>query len=204
MPARSDPRLDAYIRQAAPFAQPVLRHLRALLRRECPAAVETIKWGMPHFEYGGAILCGMAAFKAHCAFWFWHHGMGKVIGSPAAGHAEGMGHFGRITGVADLPKAGVLRRYLRAAMGLADAGVPARSPQRGKRPEAKVPEDLAAALRQDANAARVFRKLSPSHRRDYIAWIEDAKRLETRARRVATTREWLAAGKARNWKYAAG
>jgi uncharacterized protein YdeI (YjbR/CyaY-like superfamily) len=42
---------------------------------------------------------------------------------------------------------------------------------------------------------------APSHRREYIEWIVEAKREETRAKRVAQAIEWLREGKSRNWKY---
>jgi uncharacterized protein YdeI (YjbR/CyaY-like superfamily) len=66
-----------------------------------------------------------------------------------------------------------------------------------------VPPDLAAALKlkKNAKAAAAFQALSPSHRREYVEWIAEAKRDETRARRVATTVAWLTEGKSRNWKY---
>lgn len=201
MKSLADPRVDAYLGKTAPFARPILSHLRRLVRQECPEAVETLKWGMPHFVYRGSILCGMAAFKAHGAFWFWHRGMKQVLGGGRRGAAGGMGHFGRITRRADLPADATMRRYLRAAVELADHGVPARSRPRARRADPKVPADLAVALKDHLQAAAVFQNFSPSHRRAYVDWIEDAKRPETRSRRLATTLEWLAAGKAHNWKY---
>lgn len=202
MKSLADPRVDAYIGKAAPFARPILSHLRRLVRQECPEAAETLKWGMPHFVYRGSILCGMAAFKAHGAFWFWHRGMKKVLGGQRRGAEAGMGQFGRITCRADLPADATLRRYIQAAVDLADCGVPAKSRSSARRAEPHVPADLAAALRGNSKAANVFQDFSPSHRRAYVDWIEDAKRPETRTRRLATTLEWLAAGKAHNWKYA--
>lgn len=68
--ATTDKRVDAYIGKSQPFAQPILKHIRAVVHKACPNAEETIKWGCPHFEYSGAILCSMAAFKEHCAFGF--------------------------------------------------------------------------------------------------------------------------------------
>src|SRR5687767_11045473 len=65
-----DPRIDAYIAKSAEFAQPILKKLRALVHKGCLEITETIKWGMPAFEYKGPF-CGMAAFKAHCVFGFW-------------------------------------------------------------------------------------------------------------------------------------
>ena len=52
MPTK-DPRVDAYIAQAQPFARPILRHLRKVVHAGCPDVVETMKWRMPHFDYKG-------------------------------------------------------------------------------------------------------------------------------------------------------
>jgi hypothetical protein len=60
---------------------------------------------------------------------------------------------------------------------------------------------LSAALRRSAKAKAAFDGLSPSHRREYVEWIVEAKRPETRQRRIATAIEWIAEGKPRNWKY---
>src|SRR6185503_6710249 len=117
-----DPRIDAFITKAAPFAQPILRHLRALIHEGCPDVGETMKWGMPSFTSNGRILCGMAAFKAHATFGFWHHGMRKVIGSADAA----MGQFGRLASLADLPGDQTMLRYIRAAAKLNASDTPTR------------------------------------------------------------------------------
>ncbi|HVS52218.1 MAG TPA: YdeI/OmpD-associated family protein [Opitutaceae bacterium] len=201
MPAR-DPRIDDYIAKSAEFAPPILRRLRAVVHAACPEVEETIKWGMPSFLYRGKILCGIAAFKAHCTFGFWHRGMEQLIVQEIGPRAKtAMGLLGRIERCEDLPNDDDLRRFLRRAMKLIDSGAPARLPRRAPRPEAKVPADLAAALRKNKKAGAAFAAFAPSHRREYIEWITEAKRAETRAKRLATTLEWLAAGKSRNWKY---
>ncbi len=203
MSALRDARIDAYLTRAAPFAQPILQELRELVHQAVPEVEETIKWGMPSFCYGGQILCGMAAFKAHCTFGFWHHGMAAVLGDKGGQAATAMGSFGRIAARKDLPRAAVLVRFIRAARKLVDDGVPARPrpAKKKKAAEAAVPADLLAALRDQPAAARTFAAFPPSHRKEYVEWITEAKRPETRARRLATTLDWLAAGKSRNWKY---
>jgi len=165
---------------------------------------ETLKWGQPTFVRNGAILCYIAAFKAHCAVGFWHQAMEKVIAGDGGKIGEARGLFGRITSRADLPDDRTMLRYLRHAVALNESGVPARTrPVAKRRPPPAVPADLAAALRKNRAAAAAFQKFSPSHRREYVEWITEAKRDETRQKRLATTLEWLAEGKPRNWKYAA-
>jgi uncharacterized protein YdeI (YjbR/CyaY-like superfamily) len=200
MSLQTDPRVDAYIKKSATFAQPILRRLRALVHRACPEATETIKWGFPHFEHAGAILCSMAAFKAHGAFGFWHQGMEKILTADGVTGKDAMGSIGRITTEADLPTDATVLRWVSAAARLNESGAPAR-PKRGPAKAVPTPADLAAALKKNAKAAKTFAAFAPSHRKEYIEWITEAKRDETRRKRLATTLAWLAEGKPRNWKY---
>ncbi|HEX9165937.1 MAG TPA: YdeI/OmpD-associated family protein [Gemmatimonadales bacterium] len=192
-----DPRVDAYVAKSAEFARPILTFLRETVHQACPEVEETIKWGFPHFTYHG-ILCSMAAFKGHCAFGFWK---GELVLGAAGKPREAMGQFGRITDCRDLPAKAVIRKYIRAAMRLNEDGeaVPRAAPVRRA---VAVPRDLTAALGRSPRARAVFARLPPSHRREYLEWITEAKRPETRARRIATTVTWLSEGKSRNWKYA--
>lgn len=199
---KTDPRIDAYIAKSAEFARPVLRHLRALVHEACPEAEETMKWSSPSFLHNGKILCGMAAFKAHATFGFWHKEMATVLGKDGASADEAMGSLGRITSLADLPSDAAMRHYIRKAASLNESEAPGR-PRPARKPAAAlpVPGDLAAALKKSKAAAATFEGFSPSHRNEYVEWITGAKREETRAKRVATTLEWLAEGKRHNWKY---
>ena len=198
--ATKDPRVDSYIAGSAEFARPVLKHLRKVIHQGCPAAVETIKWGCPFFDYHG-LLCGFAAFKAHCSMFFWRdidvdHWHPKT-NTPGAG----MGQFGKLTSMADLPKESALLACVRAAVAQRDA--PASKIKRARKPakELPVPADLRKALAANAKAAATFKNFAPSHRREYLDWIADAKQPATRERRLRTTIEWLEAGKPQNWKY---
>ena len=62
--------------------------------------------------------------------------------------------------------------------------------------EVEVPDDLEEALARDKDATRAFAGMSFTHRREYVEWIEEAKRPSTRARRVATTVERVRTGQA--------
>lgn len=193
-----DPRIDAYIARSAEFARPLLAHLRAVVHGGCPEVEETIKWGMPSFTYRGRILCGMAAFKQHVGFGFWQ---GEQIEGTARSE-QGMGQFGRITRLADLPGKRELTGFIKQAMALIDSGSTRPASKAAKaRPPLEVPEDLAAALQKNAKARAHFDAFPPSYRRDYIEWIVEAKREETRQRRLQQTIEWVTEGKSRNWKY---
>jgi uncharacterized protein YdeI (YjbR/CyaY-like superfamily) len=193
-----DPRVDAYIERAAPFAQPLLKKLREGVHAAHPGIVESIKWGSPHFMYGGRMMAGMAAFKAHCAFGFW---MGDQI--DGADKEGAMGQFGRITNAKELPSATQLKAMVRQAVALIDAGAPPRSNRRSAEPKPplEVPEFLREALARHPAAAKTFDAFPPSSQRDYVEWLVEAKREDTRQKRLAQTLEWLAEGKRRNWRY---
>jgi uncharacterized protein YdeI (YjbR/CyaY-like superfamily) len=198
------PQFDAYIADAPAFARPILQHLRAVVHAACPDCVEAIKWSHLTFLYQDKMLCSMAAFKAHVTFGFWHQEMEKLIARemPKGKTGEAMGLLGRITKRDDLPSDATLRGYIVHAMKLTETGAPARPRAPGKKkPEAKTPPDLAARLKANKKAAATWETFAPSHRREYIEWITEAKRPETREHRLETTLEWLAEGKQRNWKY---
>ncbi len=192
-----DPRIDAYIERAAPFAQPILQHVRALVHEACPQVEETIKWGMPTFVHAGAILCGMAAFKQHASFGFWKHALVVGEGEPR----DGMGSYGKLVSLDDLPPKRTLLAHLRKAVALNEAGVKSPARKSAPKPPPVTPADLAAALSGAPAAQAAFDAFPPGCRREYIEWIVEAKRAETRSRRVAEAVAWIAEGKRRNWKY---
>jgi hypothetical protein len=194
--ARKDPRIDAYIAKSAKFARPILKHLRALVHEGCPDVVETVKWSMPHFDYEG-VLCGMAAFKEHCAFGFWNRAL-KIPGQGGA-----MGQFGCIKSLSDLPRDKVLVGYIREAARLNETGEKV-GPIRRKLKPLPIPPELSAALKKNPAARARFESFSPSQKREYNEWIGEAKQDETRRKRTETAIGWIAEGKSRNWKYMRG
>jgi len=195
--AGQDKRIDAYIARSADFARPILVHLRAAVWDACPEVEETVKWGMPHFQYRG-MLCSMAAFKAHCSFGFWK---GALMVDSAGKADDAMGQFGRITRVRDLPGKTALRGYIRKAMALNEAGIKIDRPQKHPKPALRTPPVLAAALRRNASARETYDAFSPSHRREYIEWLVETRSEATLARRLAQAVEWMSQGKTRHWKY---
>ena len=197
--ATKDPRIDAYIAKSAEFAKPILKRLRKVVHAGCPDVVETMKWSMPHFDHKG-VMCGMAAFKQHCAFGFWKADLILEPGQTA--EKSGMGSFGSIHSLSDLPSEKTLVGYVKKAAALNEAGVkaPGRT-QPKKRKPLPMPDYFTAALKKNAKARKTFENFSPSHRREYIEWVTEAKREETRKERLVKSLKWLADGKARNWKY---
>lgn len=204
LPPERIPAIDAYLDAANPDFRPMLAALRDAVHRACPQAEEAIKWGMPTFLYRGKILCGMAAFKQHMSFGYWQHA--EVLGEAASGERTGMGSYGKMRTAADIPKPALLKSHIKRAMQLIDEVVAGTAPAKPKpartaKPEAVASPAFAAALRANAAARKHFDAFPPGQRREYILWINEAKRDDTRERRIAQAIEWLGEGKRRNWKY---
>jgi uncharacterized protein YdeI (YjbR/CyaY-like superfamily) len=199
--------VDVYIDKSAEFARPTLAHLRDLVHRACPGVVEEIKWSRPSFVYQGKILFGMAAFKEHCVFSFWGAEIGNVLKADGAVEHGAMGTFGRIETLRDIPPDRKMLGYLKQAAAFVDEGkgetFMAVSRRVVKVPKAAIesPPDFVAALKKSKAATKVFEGFSPSCTREYLEWILEAKRPETRERRIAQAVEWIAERKQRNWKY---
>ncbi len=202
-----NPKVDAYIQKAQPFAQPILAHLRKAIHAGCPQVEETIKWSMPFFEYHGTILCNMSAFKEHCRFGFWGLEIRAVLRKAGVVGEGGANLLGHITSVDSLPPEKKLAGWVAQAAALIESGqerspVAARTRTIKPAPAAlKTPPDFNRALGKNKKAAATFAAFSPSCRREYIEWIVEAKRPETREQRIATAVDWIAEGKQRNWKY---
>jgi uncharacterized protein YdeI (YjbR/CyaY-like superfamily) len=200
--AAYDPRVDAYIEKSAAFAQPVLNHWRELLHAQCPDIVETIKWGFPNFEYHNRTLFNMAAFKQHCSFGFW---LAQLLTDPKGvlqlAEKAAMGSIGRIESMKDLPPDTAMKNFIKQSMKLADDGVKVKKEVKKEPAIVEAPDYFMAELKKHKKALAVFEGFPPSHRKEYIEWITDAKREETRNKRITEAIEMIAEGKSRNWKY---
>lgn len=194
-------KVDAYIAKAQPFAVPILESIRARVLAALPEAEQTLKWGMPCFTYKGKILGNMASFKAHATFGFWH---GDLVTGGIDGKMQAMGDLGKITSVDGLPDERLFAAWVQKAKQLIDDGLkPPHVEGRGKHPKpelAMIPA-FQAALDANAPAKKHYDAFTASQRREYLEWIADAKRDETRDKRIAQAIEWLNEGKKRNWKY---
>lgn len=199
--------VDAYIERAQPFARPILEHLRTLVHKGCPDVEEAMKWSRPFFEYRGAILCNVAAFKEHCSFGFWGEEIGAILREAGVVQDGGMGSLGRITSIKDLPAEKLMLGWIRQAAAFVESGnytspiAARRKVVKGPTPAPEASPEFAAALKKNKKASAVFAAFSPSCKKEYVEWIADAKRPETREKRIQTAVEWIAEGKQRNWKY---
>ncbi len=199
---KKDPRVDAYIAKSQDFAKPILEHLRGLVHKACPEVEETIKWGFASFDYKGPY-CSMASFKQHCAFGFWKAALMKDTKLMTMAKSEtAMGHLSRITSLQRIPSDKILISFLNETAKLNDAGI--KLPKKKVSAEKKVlvvPDYFIKLLKKNKKAEKTFNNFSYSNRKEYLEWITEAKTEETRNNRIATTLDWLAEGKTRNWKY---
>ncbi|MEP7232587.1 MAG: YdeI/OmpD-associated family protein [Ginsengibacter sp.] len=195
-----DKRIDDYISKSAEFAKPILNHLRKLLHEACPDVQETIKWGMPFFDFKGP-LCNLASFKQHCAFGFWKAALMKEAKQMKENNKGSMGVLGKLTSLSDLPPDSQIKSWIKEAAKLNADGVKAPDKKVKEKKEIETPESFTRALSKNKKAAAAYEVFSPSHKYEYLEWITGAKTEETRNKRIASTIEWLTEGKSRNWKY---
>jgi len=190
------PEIDAYIAKSAEFARPILTKLREFFHKACPQIEEVLKWSHPAFEYKG-LVGGMAAFKHHCTFGFWKQ---SLLKDPHGLFRDDTMWGGKLTSLAELPSDKILIAYIREAIALNEKGVKAPMTKKRKA-ELVIPKYFMAALKKNKKTLATFEAFPPSHKREYVEWVTDAKQEATREKRLATTIEWLAQGKSRNWKY---
>lgn len=195
------PSVDQYILKSAEFAHPILEHLRALVHHACPEAKEVMKWSFPIFTYKDKNLCSMAAFKAHCAFTFWNANDLNDNGILEKSERAAMGHLGKIARLEDIPDEDLLIALIQEAMSAIDSGKKAPRKPAENTKEIEVPKEFADALKADTHLAQQFNRFSPSKKKEYLQWFNEAKTESTKLKRIETAKEWIAEGKSRNWKY---
>lgn len=201
MKAATSP-IDNYISKAAPFAQPILQHLRKLVLKTCPEAEEKMKWSFPHFDYKGEMMCSMAAFKQHCSFGFWKASLMKdPVLKETAKSEVAMGHLGKITSLKDLPPDTKIIRWIKEAMMLNDKGIKMAKAKPVTPSKLVIPAYFLDAVKKNKKALAFFETFSTSAKKEYVLWVDEAKTEETRTKRLQQSIEWIGEGKPRNWKY---
>lgn len=194
-------KVDEYIEKSPDFAKPILDYLREIIHEACPDAEEAIKWKFPTFMYKGKILCSITAFKQYCSLGFWLHQEMKTLQEIEINtEKSSMFSLGKITCLEDLPSQSQLKRAIKEAMELTDMGVKMKKAP-PSRIEMEIPDYFQSALDAQPKTKEIFEKASPSFRKEYIAWLTEAKTEATRNKRLEQSLEWIAEGKGRNWKY---
>lgn len=200
------PKVDAYLETVEPFARAILTHLRALIHATCPGVAEEIKWGNPHFDYSGEMMCIFAAYKKHCSFGFWKDSLMDDPRLKANDDLPASKRFlGKLTQLSELPSDDQITAWIKEAMSLNERGVklPPRNSERPK-PEVGVPAAFADKLAAAPAIKAIFEGKSPSFQKEYNTWIGEAKTDATRDKRIEEALAWIAEGKGRFWKYAKG
>jgi len=197
-----NPEVDQYIAKSADFAKPLMKHLRAIIHETCPEVTEVIKWGIPHFDYKGDMMCILAAYKHHCSFSLYKAELmtePKIVESVKAG--KKMGYMDKLKTLADLPKKKILADYIKEAMTLNENGSKKVKPKSAGPKLVETPDYFKARLSVNPKAKGIFEAKSASFRKNYIVWITDAKTEETRQKRMDESLGWIAEGKGRFWQY---
>jgi uncharacterized protein YdeI (YjbR/CyaY-like superfamily) len=197
-----NPQFDDYIAKSADFAKPVMEYLRKIIHETCPEVEEVMKWGNPHFDYKGDMMCILAAYSKHCSFSLYKAelmGDPKLIESVKAG--KKMGYMDKITSLTDLPEKAVLVAYIKEVMTLNEAGVKKARPKSETPQVIETPDYFNEELATNPLAKEIFESKSASFRKDYLIWITGAKTEATRQTRMEQSLEWIAEGKGRFWQY---
>lgn len=189
-----EPRIDAYIAAAQPFARPILEKVRERVHAVVPDIEEAMKWSTPAYCKDGKIVLGTAAFKAHAALHFWR---GQELGVDAS--MDAMGQFGKLTGVDDLPSN--LDELIARAVDLSKSAPAPRKTKHEPKPPPEMHPEFAAALAKSPKAKATLDVFPPSAQREYLEWIDEAKQDATRQKRISDAIQWLGEGKRRHWKY---
>ena len=197
----TNPAIDDYIAKAQPFAQPILLHLRKIVHQVCPNVDEKVKWGMPFFDYKGP-MCNMAAFKQHCSFGFWKASlMSDPMLVETAKSEVAMGHLGKITALKDLPRDKKMIAYIKEAMQLNEDGKKVMKVKSVTTKELIIPTYITEAISKNETAFSIFQAFPPSHKKEYVLWIDGAKTEATRNRRLIKAIATITEGKPHNWQY---
>ena len=190
--------VEEYIENNANFAEEI-----AILRNiiNSTALEETIKWSMPTYCLNGKNVLGLGAFKNHFCIWF-HHGVflkdeHKLLYNAQEEKTKAMRQM-RFETKKDINKAAVLA-YVKEAIENQRLGRELK-PQRKTKP-VTIPKELKIALSTNSELKKTFKQLSPSHQREYCDYITEAKRDDTKQRRLEKIIPMIINGKGLNDKY---
>ena len=161
---------------------------------------EEIKWGGPCYTHNGKNVVGIGAFKSYFGLWF-HQGAllddkNSVLINAQEGKTKALRQW-QMTAAREI-KPTVIKRYISQAVAVADEG---RSVKPDRNKPIILPPELKSKFQANKSAAAAFKKLRPGQQREYAEYVSDAKRPETRLRRIEKVLPMIAAGSGLNDKY---
>jgi uncharacterized protein YdeI (YjbR/CyaY-like superfamily) len=195
-------KIDNYIASKPEFAQAILVKIREMVHSILPQVEETIKWNSMCFEHKG-LVCSCAAFKQHCVFGFWKHELMRAEFPDLGSTDKIMYQIGKMSSVKDVPTKTKMKKWVQYAAMLNEKGI---ATKRDKKTNAEIvqhqmPEDFDKALRKNKKLLNIFEAMPPSHKKEYITWIADAKREETKNARIEKALNLIAEKQDLNFKY---
>lgn len=189
--------VDEYIENAERWGDE-LRRLREIITST--PLKETIKWGAPCYTHGGKNVVGIGAFKSYVGLWFFQGALlsdpGGVLVNAQEGRTKAQRQW-RFTSMQEI-KPRAIKAYVREAIEKQAQGL-AIKPVRAKKFE--IPSDLEAALSKSKKTRAAFDALTPGRRSEYAEYIGEAKRAETRVKRLEKILPMIREGKGLNDKY---
>lgn len=161
---------------------------------------ETVKWGSPCYTHEGANIVSVVSFKSYFGLWFFQGALlddaEGVLINAQAGNTRAQRQW-RMRDVSDIRPA-IIRRYLDEAVKLADTGA---TIAQARNRALVIPDELQQALDENASSKKQFDALRPGQKREYANHVADAKRAETRRRRVEKILPMIARGIGLNDRY---
>lgn len=179
--------ISEYIESMPEWSRNICKKLRTIIHKADPQMHEDWKWG-PNFNHNGMV-CGFGAFKKHVSFVFFQGAQMKDAKKILQlGGANAHNRMMHILNVKDI-KEKVLIDYIKEAVQINMNGkaVGISSPAKV---EIETPADLQILL-EHTGLSEYFDMLAYTHRKEYILWITEAKKAETREKRLEKTIEML-------------
>lgn len=186
-----DEKLERYFfEKAQPEFQQLCIVLHDVIKAAHPEVKASLKWQMPAYDYKG-LMMGVGAFK-HKVTVFFHRGAemedpeGWFVGQEENKTMRSI----QLKSIDDIPEE--LESYIQNAIKVNDAGK-LKLKKLAPKPLPQIPQELTDLLDENHLAKSYFDSLNKTHKREYIVWINSAKRQETRENRLAKTLEKLTA-----------
>ncbi len=189
--------VDEYIADAGSWKSE-LKRLREIL--QSTELEEDVKWGGPCYTYNGKNVVGMAGFKSYFGLWF-HQGallkdQKKVLMNAQEGRTKALRQW-RMQTAKDI-RPTIIKSYVREAIKLAKEG---RQIAPSRKKPLLVPAELKKALGANRQASENLENMRLGLRREYADYITDAKRDDTKLRRLEKIMPMIKAGSGLHDKY---